>query len=102
MIDHDNLEEFRDPTNYDLEEAELSAPRIAFYCDLASDVGGPILEVACGTGLVAIPIAARGLMVTGVDLARPMLEFARFKAKSSGLSIAWIQSDARNLIPSLE
>jgi len=95
MILHDNLEEFRDPANYDLEEGERSAARIAFYCDLAESVGGPVLEVACGTGVVAIPVAARGLDVTGVDLARPMLDYARLKAQNQKLSIQWVEADAR-------
>jgi hypothetical protein len=47
MNAHDNLEEFRDPPNYDIEEGERSAPRIVFYCDLAKTVGGPALEIAC-------------------------------------------------------
>ena len=97
MIPHDNLEEFRDPANYDLEEGERSAARIAFYCELAESVGGPVLEVACGTGLVAIPVAARGLDVTGVDLTRPMLDYARLKAQNQKLSIQWVEADARQL-----
>src|SRR5512134_1584329 len=92
----DNLEEFNDPPNYDIEEGERSANRIAFYCDLAKTVGGPVLEIACGSGLVTIPVAAQGLDVTGVDLARPMLEHARKKAEAQGLSIRWVQADARS------
>ncbi|HXQ36313.1 MAG TPA: class I SAM-dependent methyltransferase, partial [Anaerolineales bacterium] len=80
MNAHDNLEEFTDPPNYDLEEGERSASRIAFYCELAKSVGGPVLEIACGSGLVTIPIAAQGLDVTGMDLAHSMLEHARKKA----------------------
>lgn len=95
MIDHDNLEEFQDPANYDLEEVPGSAERIAFYADLAERVGGPVLEIACGTGIVALPIAARGLDVTGVDLARPMLAHARRKADRQELSVRWIEADAR-------
>jgi hypothetical protein len=57
----DNLEEFTDPPNYDIEEGERSAARIAFYVDLAKTIGGPILELACGSGLVTIPVAAQGL-----------------------------------------
>ena len=94
---HDNLEEFSDPPNYDLEEGERSAPRIAFYCDLAKTVGGPVLEIACGSGLVTIPLAANGLDVTGVDLARPMLEHARVKAEGQSLAIRWVEADARSL-----
>ena len=49
MIEHDNLEEFNDPANYDLEEAERSASRIQFYTNLACESDGPVLEIACGT-----------------------------------------------------
>ena len=38
MDAHDNLEEFTDPPNYDIEEGERSVPRIAFYCDLAKAI----------------------------------------------------------------
>lgn len=92
----DNLEEFTDPPNYDIEEGEQSAERIAFYCDLAKTFDGPVLEVACGSGLVTIPIAAQGLDVTGLDLARPMLEHAGKKAEAKGLSIRWVEADARS------
>lgn len=92
----DNLEEFTDPANYDIEEGERSAPRIAFYRDLAKTVGGPVLEIACGSGLVTVPLAAQGLDVTGVDLARPMLEHARRKAEAQGLTIRWVEADARS------
>jgi len=95
MLNHNNLEEFQDPANYDLEETAPSAARIVFYCDLASVVGGPVLEIACGTGIVTIPVAARGLDVTGLDLARPMLDHARKKAGQQGLSIRWLEGDAR-------
>lgn len=93
---HDNLEEFSDPSNYDIEEGERSARRIAFYCDLAKTVGGPVLEVACGSGLVTIPIAATGLDVTGVDLAHFMLEHARKKAEGQKLNVRWVEADARS------
>jgi 2-polyprenyl-3-methyl-5-hydroxy-6-metoxy-1,4-benzoquinol methylase len=96
MNAHDNLEEFTDPPNYDLEEGERSRPRIAFYCHLAKTVGGPVLEIACGSGLVTLPVAAQGLDVTGVDLARPMLEHARRKAEAQSLSIRWVEADARS------
>ena len=96
MNAYDNLEEFTDPPNYDIEEGERSAPRIAFYCDLAKTNGGPALEIACGSGLVTLPVAALGLDVTGVDLARPMLDHARKKAESQHLSIRWVEADARS------
>jgi SAM-dependent methyltransferase len=97
MPDQDNLEEFQDPANYDLEEGERSAARIRFYADLAQSTGGPALELACGTGLVTLPVAARGIAVTGVDLARPMLAHARLKAARQRLAVDWIEADARRL-----
>jgi 2-polyprenyl-3-methyl-5-hydroxy-6-metoxy-1,4-benzoquinol methylase len=96
MEAHDNLEEFTDPPNYDIEEGERSAPRIAFYRDLAKSIGGPVLEIACGSGLATIPIAALGLDVTGVDLAHSMLEHARKKAERQKLNIRWVEADARS------
>ena len=97
MIEHDNLEEFRDPANYDLEEGENTAPWGKFYGDLAQTIGGPILEIGCGTGLVTIPIAKRGLKVSGIDLSYPMLRFARKKSQHEKLSVNWILADARYL-----
>lgn len=96
MNAHDNLEEFTDPPNYDVEEGERSVQRISFYCNLAKSIGGPVLEIACGSGLVTIPIAATGLEVTGVDLARPMLEYAHKKAEGQNLNIRWVEADARS------
>ena len=97
IIDHNNLEEFQDPLNYDLEEEARSASRARFYADLAASTGGPALELACGTGLVTLPIAARGIAITGADLARPMLVHARRKAREQNLSIDLIEADARHL-----
>ena len=62
VIDHNNLEEFQDPINYDLEEIAGSKERIAFYCQLAEAAGSPVLEIACGTGIVALSMAAQGLV----------------------------------------
>jgi 2-polyprenyl-3-methyl-5-hydroxy-6-metoxy-1,4-benzoquinol methylase len=95
--DHDNLEEFTDPLNYDLEQGPLSQARIEFWRRMAQQFGGPVLELGCGTGLVAIPVAAMGLSVTGVDLAAPMLAHARAKALRDDVDVHWIQADVRGL-----
>ncbi|NIO00161.1 MAG: class I SAM-dependent methyltransferase, partial [Anaerolineae bacterium] len=41
---------------------------IPFYIGYAEETGGPILELACGTGRVLIPIAEAGFKVHGLDL----------------------------------
>jgi len=97
MLDHNNLEEFDDPINYDIEENDALAndPTVDFYQRLAHEMGAPILELACGTGRVTIPIARSGLAVVGVDLAKGML--ARAQEKAVGLLAEWIYGDVRTV-----
>lgn len=44
------------------------------YLEIASSIQGPILELCCGTGRIAIPLARDGHRVTGVDVSRGMLD----------------------------
>jgi SAM-dependent methyltransferase len=92
VIDHDNLEDFADPQDYDIRDS--SDTGVAFYTALARETGGPVLEVACGTGRVSIPMARAGFAVTGLDIVPGMLERAR--SKSSGLAVRWVEGDARS------
>ncbi len=57
---------------------ELST--VAFLADLAR--GGPALELAIGTGRIALPLAARGIRVDGIDLSPAMV--AKLRAKPGG------------------
>jgi len=91
LLDHDNLESFSDPANYD--RADSSDTGVAFYSDLARETGGPILEIACGTGRVTLPIARLGYPITGLDVVPGMLAQAR--RKSAGLPVRWVEADAR-------
>jgi ubiquinone/menaquinone biosynthesis C-methylase UbiE len=52
VIDHNNLEAFSDPINYDQEDP--SDIGVAFYSAPAQEAGGSVLEIACGTGRVTI------------------------------------------------
>lgn len=91
-IDHDNLEEFADSASYDREDR--SDTGVAFYAALARETGGPVLEIACGTGRVAVPISRQGFAVTGLDVVPGILEVARGKA--AGLPARWVEGDARD------
>lgn len=93
-IEHDNLEEFQDPYLYDLEE-DYYAPDGPFIEALARQTGGPLLDLACGTGRLAIPYARLGFAVTGVDLALPMIEQARRKATAARVEVRFVHDDAR-------
>jgi SAM-dependent methyltransferase len=64
---------------------------VAFYIRQARAARGPVLEVACGTGRVTIPVAKAGIRVTGLDLSPHMLAIARSKA--DGLPVDFVQGD---------
>ena len=52
-----------------------------YYLDAARDEGGPILELACGTGLFFYPMLRQGLDVYGLDISRQMLAVLQKKAR---------------------
>jgi len=66
------------------------------YVELARRTGGDALELACGTGLLTLPIANIPLRITGIDLSEPMLNTARKRAASAGVSVEYLRSDVRN------
>jgi SAM-dependent methyltransferase len=68
-----------------------------FIARLAVKPGALLLDVACGSGNLAIPAARAGAIVTGVDIATNLLEQARARADSEGLTIRFDEGDAENL-----
>ncbi len=63
---------------YDWENAQTVARRdIAFWQRLAVANDGPVLELGCGTGRVALPVVKAGAQLVGIDLSAPMLARAR-------------------------
>lgn len=70
---------------------------IPFYVNAAGESGGPVLELGCGTGRVAIPIARSGIDIVGLDSSKPMLEQARRKAASLPASIGDLQLVAADM-----
>src|SRR5207237_4626831 len=59
---------------------------VEFYREEARAAGSPIVELGVGTGRIAIPIAADGIRVIGVDSSPGMLEVCRERADGAGLS----------------
>ena len=64
---------------------------------MALKPGMRLLDVACGSGNQSIPAARAGAIVTGVDIAPNLLEQARARAASEGLSIQFDEGDAEKL-----
>ncbi|GHO60483.1 class I SAM-dependent methyltransferase [Ktedonobacter robiniae] len=95
MIDYSEyLEGYRDAQAYDLEEGGYDAD-YPLTAQLARALGGPLLDLACGTGTMAIRMAKLGYEVTGVDIIPEMIELASHKATKQGVSIEWSVADAR-------
>jgi SAM-dependent methyltransferase len=55
---------------------------VPFYLDLAKQSGGPVLELACGTGRVLLPIARQGIAIHGMDRSDAMLDVLRKNLQS--------------------
>lgn len=68
---------------------------IPFYLEYAQETGSPVLELACGTGRILIPLAEAGFEVYGIDVSDNMLSRCRGKAEEKGLAdhICLVQAD---------
>lgn len=66
----------------------------AFINRLNLRPGMKVLDVACGTGNLALPAARAGAEVTGVDIAPNLVEQARENAKREGLNVQFDEGDA--------
>lgn len=90
-----NNEEYLDPVQYDLEQ-----DRYTDDCDwIIRQLRGKeerIIDLACGTGRLSIPLAEAGHDVVGVDVQKEMLEAAAKKV-SEGLSITFTEQDCTKL-----
>ena len=59
--------------------------------------GGTILDLCCGHGRHAIPLAERGYRVTGLDLSEIFLRRAQSDARTRGVEVRWVHSDMRDV-----
>lgn len=75
-------------------EADSMAQTLA-ACAITPNM--PVLDVACGPGIVACALAKAGAQVTGIDLTPAMLEQARQRAQRMGVAVAYDCADAQNL-----
>jgi SAM-dependent methyltransferase len=59
---------------------------VDFYVEEARSAGGDVVELGVGTGRIAIPIAAAGVRVIGVDSSRGMLDLCAERAREAGVA----------------
>ena len=70
---------------------------IPFYLKEAAAHGaGGVLELGCGTGRIAIPLALSGVSVTGMDSSTAMLACAREKTRAAAKNLTLVQADMRD------
>ena len=67
MPEYDSFAPFYDLTHEHSDD-------VPFYLAMAGEANGPVLELACGTGRVLLPLARAGIEVTGLDVCQPMLD----------------------------
>lgn len=91
---------------YDLQSAAIAPSRpgqgdVAFFRRLANEVGGPVLEIGCGTGRVSIPLAEDGHEVVGIDRSPAMLRLAEARRAAQPSDVAarltFVQGDMTTL-----
>jgi ubiquinone/menaquinone biosynthesis C-methylase UbiE len=68
---------------------------LSFWIEEASRIKGTILELACGTGRLAIPLALEGHEVTGIDNSGAMLHLATRKAEAANVRTKFVAADIR-------
>ncbi|WP_176559526.1 class I SAM-dependent methyltransferase [Rubellimicrobium roseum] len=68
-----------------------------FYREEARRCGGPVLELACGTGRLTVPIARDGHDVVGLDASCAMLDAARRKAEAASVPVTFVLGDMRDI-----
>jgi SAM-dependent methyltransferase len=69
---------------------------LPFYQRRIAAYGGPVLELACGTGRLTVPLAAAGADITGIDQSPSMLEAARNRAVREQVEVSFQEGDMRD------
>lgn len=79
---------------------EFRKAQLALFVELAQEADYPVLELACGTGIVTLELARSGFHVAGLDISPDMLAVAREKLKQEEPQVRervrWIEADMRD------
>ena len=90
----DCIQIYADAIDYDEDHGDIDWD-IPFYMEEAKRACGEVLEIACGTGRLTLPLAKAGIKITGLDVSAPMIKRAKEKAREEDLTIDWLLSDCR-------
>ena len=81
----EQAQRYDDPAGTGMSAPEVLDPVVDALAELAG--GGPVLELAIGTGRVAVPLLAKGVPVTGIELSAPMVDVLRTKVSAEELPV---------------
>ncbi|MED3572662.1 class I SAM-dependent methyltransferase [Cytobacillus praedii] len=91
-----NFDEYDDPVLYD-KENEQYIPELPLLLKWAPNQKDSIIDLACGTGRLTIPLAKNGYKIIGVDIHKGMLNEAIKKASNLNLHVDWVEQDCTKL-----
>lgn len=77
---------------------DAASEKVDQIIQLARPKGTEVLDLCCGPGKYAVPLARRGFAVTGLDRTKYLLDKARARAKAAKVKIKWIAGDMRDFI----
>jgi SAM-dependent methyltransferase len=69
---------------------------LPYYVELFRQTSGDVLELACGTGLLTVPVASAGSPIVGIDASAAMLNTAKERAVAAKVSVEYLLGDMRN------
>jgi len=96
-MNDDHVSLYSDAQRYDLVEgAFATGDFLDFYRRQIVRYGEPVLELACGSGRLTIPLAEAGVEITGLDISEEMLNLATLKASERGVKIPVVRGDVRS------
>lgn len=72
-----------------------AASEVEALCRLTGVKSGRVLDLGCGPGRHAVPLAQAGFQVTAVDLSELLLERGRERARRAGVEVEWVREDMR-------
>lgn len=87
---------YSDAQRYDLVEGAFATGNfLDFYRRQIVRYGEPVLDLACGSGRLTIPLTEASVKITGLDISEEMLMLATSKASEHGVKIPFIRGDVR-------
>ena len=90
MSAYDRIARLYDPWSASVQED------VPFYVEEARSVDGPVVELGVGTGRIAIPMAAAGVQVIGIDSSQGMLDVCAERAALAGVTLDLRLGDLRD------